>query len=73
MKPDREEGANLESLEQLISPTAYLSPHSDIVALMVMEHQTQMHNAITAASYDWKDENNHQRMRTSNLPCDVRF
>lgn len=30
----------------------YLTPHSDLVALMVLEHQAQMHNAITRASYE---------------------
>jgi hypothetical protein len=29
----------------------YLSPHSDIVALMVLEHQTQLHNAMTRADF----------------------
>jgi hypothetical protein len=52
VKADREQGANLESLDKFISPAAYLSPYSDIVALMVMEHQTQMHNAIAAANYE---------------------
>jgi hypothetical protein len=32
----------------------YLSPHSDLVALMVLEHQTEMHNRITAANYQTK-------------------
>ncbi len=49
---DRESGANLDSLDELVSTKKYLSPHSDIVALMVMEHQTQMHNAIAAANYE---------------------
>ncbi|MFK7769684.1 MAG: hypothetical protein AB8B55_20920 [Mariniblastus sp.] len=46
------EGANLKSLDSLISTENYLSPHSDIVALMVLEHQTQMHNAITFANFE---------------------
>jgi hypothetical protein len=29
----------------------YLRPHSDIVALMVLEHQTEMHNRITRANF----------------------
>jgi hypothetical protein len=29
----------------------WLSPYSDIVALMVLEHQTQMHNAFTRADF----------------------
>jgi hypothetical protein len=49
---DRETGANLESLEKQVSTKPYLSNHSDIVALMVLGHQTQMHNAIAAANYE---------------------
>jgi len=29
----------------------YLTPHSDIVALMVLAHQTHIHNLITVANY----------------------
>src|SRR5262249_55868993 len=29
----------------------YLTPHSDIVALMVLEHQTDAHNFITRANF----------------------
>ena len=49
---DLESGANVEKLEELVSTKAYLTSHSDIVALMVMELQTQMHNAITAANLE---------------------
>jgi hypothetical protein len=52
---DRESAANLRSLDELISTRPYLSPHSDLVALMVLEHQTQMHNAITAANYECRE------------------
>lgn len=52
---DRDAGANLETLDDLISTKPYLSPHSDIVALMVLEHQTQMHNAIAAANYETRE------------------
>lgn len=52
LQPDLEPGANLRSLDEAISTDAYLTPHSDIVALMVLEHQTQMHNAIAAANYE---------------------
>lgn len=44
--------ANLTSLDGLVSTAPYPSNHSDIVALMVMEHQTQMHNAIAWANYE---------------------
>ena len=49
---DRDVGANKLSLEEYIDTEKYLTPHSDIVALMVLEHQTQMHNAIAAANYE---------------------
>jgi hypothetical protein len=49
---DRQSGANLQSLDDVVSIDPYLSQHSDIVALMVLEHQTQMHNAIAAANYE---------------------
>jgi hypothetical protein len=49
---DRERGANLLDLQDRLDVSPYLSPHSDIVALMVMEHQMQMQNLITAANYE---------------------
>ncbi len=48
---DLEPGANCTDLTPYFSPTRYPSPHSDIVALMVLDHQSQMHNLITAAAY----------------------
>ncbi|QDT14415.1 hypothetical protein [Alienimonas californiensis] len=49
---DREAGANVTSLEGRVATTPYLTPHSDLVALMVLEHQTQMHNALAWANYE---------------------
>ncbi len=49
---DRESGANRQSLDGIVPTDAYLTPHSDLVALMVLEHQTQMHNALTAANFE---------------------
>ncbi|HWQ34688.1 MAG TPA: hypothetical protein VNQ79_17695 [Blastocatellia bacterium] len=51
-KLDLNAGANVLSLERKFDPTGYLSPHSDIVALMVLEHQTQMHNLLTRLGYE---------------------
>jgi hypothetical protein len=50
-KLDREQGANVTDLQSRIDSKRYLTPHSDIVALMVLEHQTAMHNQITMAGY----------------------
>jgi hypothetical protein len=44
-------GLNLASLKGHCDTSAYLTPHSDIVALMVLEHQTEMHNLITRANF----------------------
>jgi hypothetical protein len=44
-------GVNVTDLKGRIDPGMYLTPHSDLVALMVLEHQTEMHNRITAANY----------------------
>ncbi|WZO98559.1 hypothetical protein EP7_000139 [Isosphaeraceae bacterium EP7] len=49
---DTAAGANRTDLESLVNTDPYLTPHSDIVALMVLEHQTQTHNAITLAGYE---------------------
>ncbi len=43
---------NLTSLEPRFNTQNYLTPHSDIVALMVLEHQTQAHNLITKIGYE---------------------
>jgi hypothetical protein len=51
---DREQGANLTDLTDLLDTQPYLTPHSDIVALMVLEHQTQMQNYLTRAGYEYR-------------------
>lgn len=51
-KLDVEKGANVLSLADRFVGTRYLTPHSDLVALMVMEHQSQMHNFLTLARYE---------------------
>lgn len=49
---DRERGANVTDLTELLDTSKYLQPTSDLVALMVLEHQTQMHNYITLANME---------------------
>lgn len=46
--PDQQ---NLPNLKAHFDTGAYLSPHSDLVALMVLEHQAEMHNRITRANF----------------------
>ncbi len=59
---DVEAGANLLDLGQLIDTKPYLTPHSDLVALMVLEHQSQMHNFITKASYETRQANHYDKV-----------
>ncbi len=49
---DPEPGANLSKLDHLIRVQPYLEPGSDLVSLMLLEYQSQMHNVITRASYE---------------------
>ncbi len=44
-------GVRLKSLGHIIDMDPYLAKTSDIVALMVMEHQVMVHNAITKAHF----------------------
>ncbi|MCY3706264.1 MAG: hypothetical protein OXH08_12335 [Gammaproteobacteria bacterium] len=44
-------GGNVTDLSELIDLTPYLGPHSDIVALLVAEHQTTVQNLITLVGY----------------------
>jgi hypothetical protein len=44
-------GLNVTDLKGRVDAGAYLAPHSDLVALMVLEHQAEMHNRLTAANY----------------------
>ncbi|HMO66218.1 MAG TPA: hypothetical protein PKE47_13515, partial [Verrucomicrobiota bacterium] len=43
---DREPGANLADLGRFFDPGRHLRPDSDLVALMVLEHQAGMHNRL---------------------------
>lgn len=47
-----ERGANLKSLDGRLDVDSYLAPGSDIVALMVLEHQTYVQNLLTRANHE---------------------
>ncbi|MBV9742909.1 MAG: hypothetical protein JO099_04040 [Acidobacteriia bacterium] len=48
---DRPSGANVTDLSKWFDVSAYLTPHSDIAAQLVLAHQTQAHNLITLTNY----------------------
>ena len=53
--PEKLEGAaglNVTDLSRKFDTGAYLTPHSDIVALMTLEHQARMTNLITRVGYE---------------------
>ena len=49
---DREKGANVTDLKGRIDVENYLAPSSDIVALMVLEHQTRMTNLLIRVGWE---------------------
>jgi hypothetical protein len=51
-QPDFAANGNQTSLDSYVDLSAYLRPTSDIVALLVLEHQVEVQNAITRLNYD---------------------
>lgn len=47
---DFQAGGDVTRLDDYFDTSVYLSPHSDLVALLVLTHQTRVHNLITATS-----------------------
>lgn len=64
---DPEPGANLNHLGRLVRTSPYLQPGSDLVALMVLEHQSQMHNLITRASFETRRAKHHDSIMNKAL------
>lgn len=64
---DPEPGANLASLGRLFRTSPYLQQTSDLVAMMVLEHQAQMHNLITRASFETRRAKHHDDVMNAAL------
>lgn len=64
---DREDGANVTDLSKRFKVEKYLTQHSDIVALMVLEHQLQMQNLITLASHESRRATHHDQIMNKAL------
>jgi len=58
---DFETGANLVRLPDRIKTKNYMTATSDVVALMLLEHQSQMHNYITKANYETRQALHYQQ------------
>jgi hypothetical protein len=68
-----ESGWNRTSLDDLVNTRPYLKPTSDIVALMVLEHQTQMHNFITLANFETRSAQHYDQLMNKTLGRDPDF
>ena len=67
---------NVADLSEIIDTSKYLTPHSDIVALMVLEHQAHMHNYITRLNYETRTmmaTYGHIRYLTSQVNAFLRY
>jgi hypothetical protein len=51
-RKDWSKGATKATIEERIDIAEYMTPHSDIVALIALTHQTRIHNLITKANYE---------------------
>jgi hypothetical protein len=49
---DLDGGANVTDLSSRFDVSPYLRPSSDVVALLVLTHQAQVHNLLTKAGYE---------------------
>ena len=71
-------GGDAASTQQLdpakaFDPSAYLSPHSDVVANLVLAHQVNMHNLITQTNFQARIAvyNEAAKNKTAGLPADT--
>jgi hypothetical protein len=64
---------NVTDLDDLVDTRQYLGSHSDIVALMVFEHQTHVQNVITRVSYDTRTALYEQSKRNREMGRDEAY
>lgn len=66
-RADNSSGQNVTSLADRFAVKQYLTPHSDIVALMVLEHQTEAHNYLTQANFATRQALHYEAMLNREL------
>jgi hypothetical protein len=49
---DKSKGTNTTDLKPFFDTGGYLTPHSDVVALMMLEHQTRMRNLLIRVGWE---------------------
>lgn len=70
---DLDAEANRTELPKRVDRASYPTDSSDIVALMVLEHQAQTHNAITKAAYAARASKHHDQLMNDVLERDKDF
>ncbi|MBN9522128.1 hypothetical protein J0H58_27020 [bacterium] len=68
-------GQNVTELKSRFTVANYLTPHSDIVALLVLEHQIECHNRIARAMIATRQARHYEAMLNKNLgePADKKW
>ena len=71
---NREPGANITNLKPFLDTSAYLTGHSDIVALLVAEHQTGISNLLIRANHETRKALHFEQLlnRDLNRPASFR-
>ena len=64
---DMERGANVTDLKKLVDTQPYINRNSDIVALMVSEHQIKLGNLITRANFQTRMALDYEKRLKSEL------
>ncbi len=64
---------NLTTLAEMFNPAGYLTPVSDIVALMTFEHQTQMANLMTRIGWEARIPETDPTQLRSNIDAVVTY
>ena len=62
----------LPSLEKQFDASGYLTPYSDVAALMVFEHQMQMMNLLTRLGWETRAAAHERRLETAHTSLDAR-
>ena len=58
---DRDKPESLKEITSRFDAGRYLTPNSDVVALMVLEHQTQMVNLMVRVNFEVRHALHHQK------------
>ena len=62
-RADLSDGANITSLSNRFDAKPYMTPNSDIAALMILGHQTHLHNLITVAGFNLRTDASEARIK----------